>query len=71
MNEIKKMTLKDRIHDLRLELQQIEQEFLEQCGWRNTSTAPDFVVRWVKMLPGGAEIMTNKADALRMEGITR
>lgn len=68
MNEIKKMTLEDRIHDLRLQLEEAEQEFLEQNGWERTSSAPD--CRWVTMLDDGTKVMTNKADALRMEGIT-
>lgn len=71
MESRKKLSLEDLIADLRSHLKTAEHSFLEQHGWRYTSSTPDSVWRWVKTIDDGTMIMTGHADALAMEGLPR
>lgn len=61
--------MRDRIEDLRGQLDLAETGYLESRGWKHTSSTPDFTWRWVKTLDNGARLMVDRRTALSIEGV--
>ena len=64
-----KLSLGDLIGDLYLQVDTAEMSFLQQRGWKHTSSTPNYTWRWVKALDDGTKIMATRKDALSIEGI--
>lgn len=61
---------RDRIEDLRGQLDMAEMGFLSSRGWHHTSSTPDCVWRWEKTF-GDRTLSVSRQDALSIEGVSR
>jgi hypothetical protein len=62
--------LKDRIEELRAQLDSAETSFLSRRGWTHTSSTIDFCWRWVKTMEDGTRLLADRGTALSIEGVT-
>ena len=60
--------VRDRVDDLRSQLQIAEDGYLQHCGWTYTSNTPDSVWVWIKKW-GDITYAVSRSRALQMEGV--
>jgi len=60
---------RNRIIDMRSDLELAEYTFLEQRGWAYTSRFPDHMCRWIKKFDDGPTLAVDRQTALSIEGV--
>jgi hypothetical protein len=60
--------MQDRITDLQSQVDSAVIGYLSCCGWKHTSSTPDYVWRWEKEIDGRV-LQVSRKTALSIEGV--